>query len=1193
MAKRKRRVIVEAGSDDATPATAAPTTTTDTSFVVPAGSTRAHVEVTRTENDTEHSNDDEHSDDGEDDPFYATTWALHAQAAAHAEVQQGTDAQQGTDNQATPASASPAPASSAPPRATKKARQKSNKNVHGILDWRDEEREHYADEKMRHEGLGVHRSLPPCRLCFKRLGNTWCTHCTGLKFICEGCLVSKHHENPTHTVKRWCPQKKFFDVYTLAEAGLVIQLGHDGLSCPNPRPRQGLLTVLDVLTVASVRVNYCACGTLDSNAKVTQLLRVCWWPATNVEPRTVLTFSLLEHYYSLNATGRTNMYDYYTALHRLTDNTGTRPPKYRYKEFARAVRCYQNLRNGCLAGRAHDPDGFAGLSSQGQPPSVIVECPLCPRMGENTPDPATIPEEMWHYYSFKIAIDGNFKAKLKNRNLLDVPLQDGWSYFAPNAPYTEHFKKYGHEPEAKYCDSNFAAVDHAQTPSQKRFSVNGIVSCVCSRHGYYLRHCTGDLKFGEQFSPIDFLVLSVLGIYAHDIDEILITYDIACSYSVNFPTRMERYPEHLRIDLSSMHIVWAVPKFHLRGHGPRCRGWLNLAYTRWVGRTHGEIVEAGWAELNSVALSSREMAFFSRHETLENVMSNINWHKTVRNCTLLVINFNDAILYRTKQGTILGELDGVFPEDLRSGWMQQVRTWEAKLTNKNPYEEKEMPTSMNDVKLALQHEEAEEVKKGILPPHETSGSVFIMVGLELEEQQRSISATAAKKSNALTDKVSLREKRNKLQHRIDSWRRLQDVYMPFVSRLLSEHSHTTSDDEWLYPERAPLFLPSSLSDAQRAMCLGDIAAKEERLRVAQALDAIHHVRRCLRVKLGLVHYKHVQAEGPSNARTSRARSLIADHESKLNRHVERYRATRAALLLLSPDGEWTAQLRELKRTDLRLPGADDVGDNPEEDRRRARQTRQRLLQDEATAQAGSSDISPSSHTIPDPSSPPSLSTPSNAAAPSLTQLRKLQSSGRAEMSWIWRTIAHTVADMPVGDDSVTQEEVDECMRVEYIIQHARVDRWREEVNQLEVEMDSGVRHFDHRARWWLSRCGSRRHQVTSDIASGLDAYARRQADTANRMANMYVKHWQPCLRKHGRVDLWANRCGDALWDSQELPESADGATPTALDHDRSVSSDESDTDSENARPVEVSNRIAGIERGDDEAEDGDSGESDA
>ena len=162
------------------------------------------------------------------------------------------------------------------------------------------------------------------------------------------------------------------------------------------------------------------------------------------------------------------------------------------------------------------------------------------------------------------------------------------------------------------------------------------------------------------------------------------------------------------------------------------------------------------------------------------------------------------------------------------------------------------------------------------------------------------------------------------------------------------------------------------------------------------------------------------------------------------------------------------------------------------------------------------------------------------------------------------------------------------MRVEYIIQRARVDRWGEEVEQLEIEMDCGVRHFDERARWWLSRCGARRRQVTADIASGLDAYARRQADNANRMANTYVKHWRPCLRKHGRADLWANRVGDLSWAEDPSPlESVDESTATRVGAEL-LSSSESGSDEEDMRPAASSGRIAGIQRGDDEPEEGDS-----
>ena len=87
--------------------------------------------------------------------------------------------------------------------------------------------------------------------------------------------------------------------------------------------------MVDTFGVHSVHVNWCACGRIGDPDHVGQLMRHGWWPATTDMPRTVISFGVLRHFYALNATGRMNVYDYYTSLHRLTDNTGTRPPKVR------------------------------------------------------------------------------------------------------------------------------------------------------------------------------------------------------------------------------------------------------------------------------------------------------------------------------------------------------------------------------------------------------------------------------------------------------------------------------------------------------------------------------------------------------------------------------------------------------------------------------------------------------------------------------------------------------------------------------------------------------------------------------------------------------------------------------------------------------------------------------------------------
>ena len=44
-------------------------------------------------------------------------------------------------------------------------------------------------------------------------------------------------------------------------------------------------------------------------------------------------------------------------------------------------------------------------------------------------------------------------------------------------------------------------------------------------------------------------------------------------------------------------------------------------------------------------------------------------------------------------------------------------------------------STIADIKLELSREELDEAERGILPPHDISPNTFLIVGLELEEQQ--------------------------------------------------------------------------------------------------------------------------------------------------------------------------------------------------------------------------------------------------------------------------------------------------------------------------------------------------------------------------------------------------------------------------------------------------------------------------
>ena len=54
----------------------------------------------------------------------------------------------------------------------------------------------------------------------------------------------------------------------------------------------------------------------------------------------------------------------------------------------------------------------------------------------------------WIYAQF-IALDANFRLKLKNRQINDPELGSGWFYFVENSAYVCHVKKDLHEEEAR------------------------------------------------------------------------------------------------------------------------------------------------------------------------------------------------------------------------------------------------------------------------------------------------------------------------------------------------------------------------------------------------------------------------------------------------------------------------------------------------------------------------------------------------------------------------------------------------------------------------------------------------------------------------------------------------------------------------------------------------------------------------
>jgi hypothetical protein len=258
------------------------------------------------------------------------------------------------------------------------------------------------------------------------------------------------------------------------------------------------------------------------------------------------------------------------------------------------------------------------------------------------------------------------------------------------------------------------------------------------------------------------------------------------------------------------------------------------------------------------------------------------------------------------------------------------------------------------------------------------------------------------------ESADVQEKRNSLAHRIQQWREVQFAYTPTVATLLVSDLANSDlpSPSFEKPESTDLLLPSSLPSKLRDNpTIKKIAAKELRLRIAQADDALADIRRLRRLITGLTNFKKLNVSGTGNKPNTRMRTLHNRMMNKVDRTANRYIAARRALLSLDPTGGvWKDRLRELdKKKDIRGPGRDP--DDP-------------------------------------------------------------TSKGRYEISWIW-TVSRPVNNTP--DDSESEEVLNASLRSEWTKAKARRDRWDEEWRLVQEEMRRVVAYLEWRASWWCEQ----------------------------------------------------------------------------------------------------------------------------
>ncbi|KAG2127943.1 hypothetical protein DEU56DRAFT_872715 [Suillus clintonianus] len=768
----------------------------------------------------------------------------------------------------------------------------------------------FLEEILRLEGKGNLRNAP-CSGCGDLSPNYRCEDCFGVNLQCSSCIKTAHQLHPLHRLQKW--NGMFFERVTLKALGLRIQLGHaPGQVCPKPRRAfNDDFVVMDSHAIHEVSLDFCGCS--NAVAHVQQLLRISWFPSTTANPKTAATFRLLEEFHILSFESKVSAYEFYNALTRRTNNTGLAPVKSRYECFMRMLREWRHLTMLKRSGRGHDPKGL-DATVEGE---CAVLCPACPHPGKNLPDNwENAPQAKRWMYALFVAIDANFRLKQKvvSNNFTDPSLSRGWTYFVEEAGYKEFLAEKIDIVQEKSTCSSHTAVNMADTKTNRGLAATGLGTIDCARHNMKRPNAVGDLQKGEKYINMDYLFFSTLR--HSSLKTLNISYDIACQWHKKLWQRMSAFPTSMQFDHTSKAISFFVPKFHLPAHVEKCQTTFSFNFKRGVGRTDGEAPERGWANINPVASSTKEMGPGARRDTLDDFFGDWNWKKVVGLGNTMQRKLKEAVPQCADHQAALNDLEEGLKEEygeVLEQWRSQVEAWENDQSQLNPFERNSDVITLASVRLALAKEEEQSMQSGArISLHEDcSPSILISSALELEEQQRRLRADKDGRGLHVTDNQEgkLVERSNALQRRLDSWVKIQELYMPNVAAMRISDNATAANPSSISStaESFKLWLPSQIG--RSLPCDQSLQRTEWRLRYAQGHDALRSLRSCLRAQTAILKHKdrHLRGQGAN----TRARNTLKAIDIRIESATRRYECN-----LLNESG-WQSSLRPLSRQDIR------------------------------------------------------------------------------------------------------------------------------------------------------------------------------------------------------------------------------------------------------------------------------------
>ncbi|KAG2139354.1 hypothetical protein DEU56DRAFT_912194 [Suillus clintonianus] len=664
----------------------------------------------------------------------------------------------------------------------------------------------------------------------------------------------------------------------------------------------------------------------------------------------------------------------------------------------------------------------------------------------------------WHHImSLKQAGHGHNPARIKATSAGSL------SFFVEESAFQAVIAESGECNEGSTCQVEHDAIVHANVHNKDGYITSGLGAVMCARH--ILVRCNGiaDLQKGEKYINMDYILFSTLiGVQCL---MLFLSYDIACHYHKRLLVRMEDLPSSLHFNHGDTEMCYAVPKYDLRNHGKDCQDTFSLNYIHGSGQTCGEGIETAWAHLNGIGTSTHEMLPGGRHKTINDHWTAWNWRKTVNFGSSLLAQFKEAFAMHHTHQKFLESYTTTFPPTTICTWSKAVEDWEADMSKPNPYRD---CTTLADIRLQLAKEDMAAATQDHVSMHEVTPSNFPINGLELEDQQYTLTAsiTALKGKGTSSQLADIQQKRTALLRRIQNWRDMQQVYMPCVMPSQDRQSEdNNTDTRSINAKDLCLHLPSSLpSPTVTLLSLTQLVSLEFRLRVAQADDSLEDVRcnRC--ITQSLYQFKKGNISGTGNKANTRSHTTMTCFVEKSLAATDHYEHARKALLALALGGNWQTQLCPLNRADIRGPGKDDE------------------------------------------------------------EFEGRQSEGRREPSWIWMVPRVTANNdsLPDGAITSTADGLNDNVRIEWTKARVRVQRWHKEELVVVEEMRQVLAFFEWKAVWWLLQA-SLCTNITPALCHGLSANAHKQASILTQLATKFARLWLPVLKGHGVEPVWQSK----------------------------------------------------------------------